>query len=119
MYTGFPSAQNKIRTIPSAGSPTMSGTVTSRKQNGWWAPPTELSSSIWTNVGNTTTTGWVVGGMNTTGSHSGWIADVHVKDTPRGYDGYLSPDGGFASYRFWCSEDEERCYFPNGEEAGV
>lgn len=31
-------------------------------------------------------------------SHSFWIADVHVRDAPRGYDGCPSPDGGFASY---------------------
>lgn len=64
-------------TIPSAGSPTLSGTVTSRKQNGFF-PPTNIAHASWTNYGNTTTSSYAVGGLTQDDSYSLAIADLDV-----------------------------------------
>ncbi|MFJ4174700.1 hypothetical protein [Microbacterium sp. NPDC089696] len=116
LYTGWPSAQNKLRTIPSVGSPTMSGTFTSYKQNGI-LPPDSLALTAFTNVGNTTTSGWNVGSLNTGGQFSVWMGDVVIKDTSKNYEEYF--EGYVPSHRFTCDSGVQRCYYPNGQEAGL
>ncbi|MDZ8202730.1 hypothetical protein RZO50_14510 [Microbacterium sp. SSW1-59] len=115
MYAGWPSAQNKLRTIPSTGSPKMTGTFTSFKQNGWWAPPTSLASSTFTNVGNTATEGWVVGQLDEDGQFSVGMGDINIVDTQKGYNQYF--EGTIHSHRFTCQSSNQRCFYPNGEEA--
>lgn len=114
MYPGWNSAQNQIRTIPSEGSPTLSGTVSSRKQNGILLPTT-LATSAWSNTGNTVTTGWNVGGLTSGGSHSVAINDLEVTDPTYGFNNYIGND--IPSHRFECDTEQERCAFPNGQEA--
>lgn len=116
MYPGWNSAQNVIHTIPSEGAPTLAGTVSSRKQNGVF-PPTVLATSVWSNTGNTTTSGWDVGGLNTGGSHSVAINDLEVTDPDYGFNNYIGDD--IPSHRFTCDTEMERCYYPNGQEAGL
>lgn len=116
MYTGWPSAQNKLRTIPSVGSPTMSGTFTSYKQNGI-LPPDSLDLTAFTNVGNTTNSGWNVGSLNTGGQFSVWMGDIVIKDTSKNYEQYF--EGYVPSHRFTCDSGVQRCYYPNGQEAGL
>lgn len=115
LYVGWNSAQNKLRTIPSEGSPQMSGTFTSNKQNGWWAPPTSLSSTAFTNVGNTTTQGYVVGQLNSDGQFSVSMGDVAIIDAQMAYAQYFG--GMIFSHRFTCETSTQRCHYPNGEEA--
>lgn len=93
----------------------MSGTFTSFKQNGWWAPPTSLSSSAFTNVGNTNTQGWVVGQLDEDGQFSVGMGDINIKDTQKGYNQYF--EGTIHSHRFTCQDSTDRCFYPNGEEA--
>lgn len=114
MFTGWNSAQNKIRTVPSAGTPTLKGTVSSQKQNGV-LPPTKLATSLWSNKGNTTTTGWNVGGLTRSGSHSVVINDLHVTDPGKGYKIFVG--GNIATHRFTCNTGTKRCYYPNMKEA--
>ncbi len=116
MYPGWNSAQNIIHTIPSEGSPTLAGTVSSRKQNGIF-PPTVLATSAWSNTGNVTTSGWNVGGLNTGGSHSVAINDLEVTDPTYGFNNYIGDD--IPSHRFTCDTEMERCYYPDGQEAGL
>ena len=116
MYPGWSSAQNVIHTIPSEGSPTLEGTVSSRKQNGI-LPPTALATSLWSNTGNQTTSGWNVGGLTTGGSHSVAINDLEVTDPSYGFNYYIGDD--IATHRFTCDTEQQRCYYPNGEEAGL
>jgi len=114
MYSGWPSAQNKLRTIPSVGSPSMSGTFTSYKQNGI-LPPTSLALTAFTNAGNTTTSGWNVGSLDTGGQFSVWMGDIVIKDTSKNYEQYF--EGSVPSHRFTCDSGAQRCYYPNGQEA--
>lgn len=116
MYPGWPSAQNKLRTIPSAGSPKMQGTFTSWKQNGI-LPPENLALTVFTNNGNTTTTGWLVDGLNTGGQFSVWIGDIVVTDPQKSFEATFW--GNIPGHRFTCDSDDKRCYFPDGEEAGI
>lgn len=116
MFPGWNSAQNVISTIPSEGTPTLAGTVSSRKQNGI-LPPTVLATSAWSNFGNTTTSGWNVGGLNTGGSHSVAINDLEVTDPTYGFNNYIGDD--IPSQRFTCDTEMERCYYPNGQEADL
>lgn len=115
MYTGRPSAQNIFKIFPSNGSPSMSGSFTSRKQNGI-APPSNLVTTNFNNASYATTTSWT-GGMTAEGSHSVFLGGIRVVDTAMGYNAYL--DGGLPSHRFTYSSSQNRCYFPNSQEAGL
>ncbi|MGF3057320.1 hypothetical protein [Microbacterium sp. YY-01] len=113
MYPGRPSAQNLFKIIPSAGSPTMSGSFTSRKQN-WIYTPIELDRVPFSNASFATTTTWT-GEMTEEGSHSVLIDNIRIVDSAKGFSGNF--DGGIPSHRFTCSVSQNRCYFPNGQEA--
>ena len=116
VYPGWNSAQSRVSTIPSEGSPTLTGTITSQKQNGI-LPPTELSSALFTMNGNDSATGYVVGGLNTNGSHSVKMEDLEVTDPAYAFSRVIGP--GEATPRFTCDTGQERCYYPNGQEAGL
>ncbi|WP_161793721.1 hypothetical protein [Agreia bicolorata] len=113
-YPGWNSAQSQINTQSNEGAPELSGTVSSRRQNGIF-PPTVISSSLWSNNGNMTTTGWVVGGLTTGGSHSLAINDMNVTDFSKGFS--LGLDDEISSLRFTCDSELERCFYPNSQEA--
>lgn len=116
MYPGWKSAQSKIQTISSAGQPTLRGTVTSRKQNGIFAP-TALAHTAWVNYGNATTAGYAVGGLTQNSSYSLALADLDVKDSSYAFEKYIGTETD--SHRFTCSTSMQRCYFPGGKEAGL
>jgi hypothetical protein len=116
MYPGWNSPQNTLRTIPSAGSPTMSGTFTTYQQNGILAPIPK-SASLFSNYGNDFTSGWNPGGTTQDAKYSVWMGDVNIQDNAKAFDEYF--DGVINGHRFECDSELERCYFPNGEEAGV
>lgn len=118
VYPGWNSAQSRISTIPSEGSPTLTGTVTSQKQNGV-LPPTELSSAAFTMQGNDSATGYVVGGLNTDGSHSVKMEDLYVTDADYAFDQAIEGSGQDVTPRFSCDSSANRCFYPNGEEAGL
>ena len=115
LYTGWNSAQNKIQSLPSAGTPTVSGTLTSRKQNGIF-PPTNIAVVGWSNKGNQTKTGYL-GGFTTSGSHSVRIDVMSVYDPQKAFRGDV--DTTIDSNRFTCDSSKKRCYFPGGKEAPV
>lgn len=116
MYPGWPSVQNKFRTIPVVGSPTWYGNFLTQKQNGI-LPPTALAYSAFANYGNQSTSGWVVGGITDDGSHAAGLSDTNIVDSQKGYNEYF--DGTILTHRFTCDSELERCYYPNGEEAGL
>ncbi|WP_146085045.1 hypothetical protein [Rathayibacter tritici] len=116
VYPGWNSAQSRISTIPSEGSPTLTGTVTSQRQNGV-LPPTELSSAAFTMSGNDVQAGYVVGGLTTGGSHSVKMEDLEVSDPTYSFNHVVGV--GEATPRFECDSEQERCFYPNGEEAGL
>lgn len=116
MYPGWPSVQNKFRTIPTAGIPEWHGYFSTWKQNGIWEP-SQLAITGFRNYGSTTTSGWVVGGITSTGSHSAALTDVSIVDLQKGFDEYFG--GELFSHRFYCNSTAKRCYFPNGKEAGL
>lgn len=116
VYPGWNSAQSRVSTIPSGGWPTLSGTITSQKQNGV-LPPSELSSALFTMNGNDAATGYVVGGLNTGGSHSVKMEDLEVTDPTYSFNSVIG--AGETTPRFTCDTEQERCYYPNGEEAGL
>lgn len=116
MYPGWPSLQNKFRTIPMTGSPEWHGYFSAQKQNGIF-PPTVLAYSAFSNYGNQVTTGWAVGGITDTGSHSAGLSDTVIVDAQKGFNEYFG--GTILTHRFYCDEGAERCYYPNGEEAGL
>lgn len=114
VYPGWNSAQSRISTIPSAGSPTLRGTVTSQRQNGI-LPPTELSSAAFSLTGNTSATGYVVGGLTSNGSHSVKTEDLDVTDPTYSFNFYVGDN--IPTPRFTCDTSEQRCYYPGGQEA--
>jgi hypothetical protein len=115
-FPGWNSAQSQINSQPSEGTPTIQGTVSSRKQNGI-LPPTVISTSLWENAGHGTTWGWTVGGLTSGGRFSLAINDIEVTDPDFGYSHYIGSEA--TGQRFECDTEQERCYFPNGEEAPV
>jgi hypothetical protein len=116
VYPGWNSAQSRVSTIPSEGSPTLTGTITSQKQNGI-LPPTELSSALFTMNGNDVATGYVVGGLNPDGSHAVKMAALEVTDSTYSFNAVIGD--GETTPRFTCDTSQQRCYYPNGEEAGL
>lgn len=115
LYTGWNSAQNKIQSIPGTGTPTISGTLTSRKQNGL-LPPTNLAVVGWSNKGNQTTSGYL-GGFTSSGSHSVQIYVMSVYDPQKAFR--VDVNTRIDSHRFTCDSSKKRCYFPGGREAPV
>ncbi len=116
VYPGWNSAQSRVVTAPSAGAPTLTGTITSQKQNGIF-PPTELSSAAFSMNGNDAATGYVVGGLNTGGSHAVKMEDREVTDSAYSFNKFIG--AGETTPRFSCDTSEQRCFYPNGEEAGL
>jgi len=116
MYPGWPSAQNRIQTIPSAGSPELYGTITSRKQNGILPPSVERVVTF-SNTGNVKTTGYVSGLDNGSGSFSVALGDLAVTDPSYSFSKYIGTE--IDSHRFHCDFRAEKCSFPNGQEAGL
>jgi hypothetical protein len=116
LFTGWPSTQNKINTQPVASVPKLQGTVSARRQAGVF-PPIVVATSLWSNTGNQTTSGWVVGGFTTGGTYSVALNDLEVTDSQKAFHMYIGDE--IASMRFMCDSGEKRCYYPNGQEAPV
>lgn len=116
-FPGFPSVQNRINVIPSEGSPTLTGTITVQQQRGI-APPLELTSAISTVSNGAPVTGFLVGGITEGGSHSVKMADLQVTDPTYGFDALVdNPD--VVTPRFSCDTADQRCFYPDGQEAGL
>jgi len=120
MYAGYPSAQNKIQTVPAAGKPTLSGTVTSQQQRGAFKEPKEMAHSLFRLTGGAKGTSYLVGrykGYN--GSGSVKIEDLVVDDPTYKIHKVLGVGSNVASHRFHCSSCGKRCWYPNKKEAGI
>lgn len=119
MYAGYPSAQNKVQTVPAAGKPTLSGTVTSQQQRGVFEPK-EMAHSIFRLTGGAKGTSYVVGGYKGyNGSGSVKIEDLVVDDPTYKFHKVLGVGSNVASHRFHCSSSGKRCWYPNKKEAGL
>ncbi|PPI47069.1 hypothetical protein C5D18_04555 [Rathayibacter tritici] len=67
--------------------------------------------------GNDVQAGYVVGGLTTGGSHSVKMEDLEVSDPTYSFNHVVGV--GEATPRFECDSEQERCFYPNGEEAGL
>jgi hypothetical protein len=116
-YPGWPSAQNRVTTVPAAGAPVLSGFIIPRKQN-WPTGPNDLNGGVgFTNYGNSTTTGWNVGGFTAGGSHSIQMENMSISDATYGFSAPV--DNAIVTPRFNCDSELQRCAYEGGLEAGL
>ncbi|MFT4210612.1 MAG: hypothetical protein QM626_01965 [Microbacterium sp.] len=117
-YPGYPSVQNRLRTISAyASGVILWGTLTLQKQNGI-LPPSAISSSVVELRSGFAETDWLVGNVSSDGSHSVRYADLKVTDYDYSFDATVNVDG-MTTPRFTCDSEQERCYYPDGQEAGL
>lgn len=121
VYTGYNSIQNKLRLISTEaanGDVWLFGTLTLQKQNGIGIPG-DLSSSVFDiRSGNPPVDAAYLPGTTSWGSHAVRMDDLSVTDFDYQFSAQVS-DPTLFTPRFHCDTNVKRCYYPNGEEAGL
>jgi hypothetical protein len=119
-YPGYPSVQNVLRlgsAFASTGDVWLWGSLTLQKQNGGF-PPSDIFSSLIDLRSNSNTYPFYVGGITAYGSHAVRLDDFEITDMDYQFNAQVS-NPAVHTPRFHCEPDNERCYYPNGQEAGL
>lgn len=120
-YPGYPSVQNQLRLISteaSTGDVWLFGTLTLQKQNGVGIPIDRTSATFDIRSGNPPIPSAYLTGADTWGSHAVRMDDLSITDFDYQFSAQIA-DPTLFTPRFHCDTNVERCYYPNGEEAGL
>lgn len=121
MFTGYNSVQNKLRLISteaSTGDVWLFGTVTLQKQNGLGIPSDQSAAIIDIRSGNPPVDAAWLTGTNNWGSHAVRFDDLAITDMDYAFSAQVTDPTVFTP-RFHCDTNVKRCYYPNGQEAGL
>lgn len=120
-YPAYPSVQNNLRLISTEaanGDVWLFGTLTLQKQNGIGVP-IDISSSVFDiRSGEPPVPAAYLYGSVQWGSHAIRLDDLSITDFDYQFSAQVS-DPTLYTPRFHCDTNVNRCYYPNGEEAGL
>lgn len=120
IYPGWPSEQNVLRigsSFADTGDVWMFGTLTLQKQNGaLW--PIDISATTLDLRSGYPSIAFYLGNITEYGSHAVRLDDFEITDFDYQFSAQVSNPTVYTP-RFHCEPENERCYYPNGEEAGL